>query len=186
MAAREALMEEKVLELGCGRNKRKGAFGVDILADSDADVVHDLDVFPYPFGDSEWDRILCFDVLEHVQHFVRGVEEIWRIARPGATVEVTGPFMSSVNYFSDPTHRRAFTSRTFDYFIEGTPWFRYGYSRARFRLKACDFDRDQRPLRRGIHRLLLDWVNGHKKVYEERLAFIYPVHTVYFELEVLK
>jgi SAM-dependent methyltransferase len=179
-------MTEKVLELGCGRKKRAGAIGVDILADSDADVVHDLDVFPYPFGDDEWDRILCFDVLEHVQHFVACVEEIWRIARPGATVEVSGPFMSSVNYFSDPTHRRAFTSRTFDYFIEGTPSFRYGYSRARFRLRACDFDRDQMPLRRGLNRFLLGWANRHKMQYEDRYAFIYPVYTVYFELEVIK
>ena len=179
-------MKEKLLELGCGRKKREGAVGVDILADSDADVVHDLDTFPYPFPDNEWDRILCFDVLEHVQHFVRCVEEIWRIARPGATVEVTGPFMSSINYFSDPTHRRAFTSRTFDYFIEGTGAFRYGYSRARFRLKACDFDRDQLPLRRGLNRFLLNLANRHKTRYEERFAFIFPVQTVYFELEVVK
>jgi len=179
-------MAEKMLELGCGRSKRAGAVGVDILADSDADVIHDLDVYPYPFRDNEWDRILCFDVLEHVERFVPCVEEIWRIARPGALIEVTGPFMSSVNYFSDPTHRRAFTSRTFDYFIEGTPAFRYGYSRARFRLKACDYDRDQLPLRRGLHRLLLNWANRHKTPYEERFAFIFPVYTVFFELEVVK
>ena len=179
-------MAERILELGCGRNKREGAFGVDILADSDADVVHDLDVFPYPFDDSSWDRILAFDVLEHVERFVPCVEEIWRIARPGATVEATGPFMSSVNYYSDPTHRRAFTSRTFDYFIEGTPFFRYGYSHARFRLKSCQYDRDQMAARRGLRRLSLALKNRHKAIYEQRLAFMFPVQTVYFELDVVK
>jgi SAM-dependent methyltransferase len=179
-------MTEKVLELGCGSSKREGAVGVDILAGSDADVIHDLDVFPYPFRDDEWDRILCFDVLEHVRDFVACVEEIWRIARPGATVEATGPFMSSVNYFSDPTHRRAFTSRTFDYFIEGAPAFRYGYGRARFQLKTCDYDRDQLPLRGSLHRYLLGLANRHKTRYEERFAFVFPVHKVFFELEVVK
>jgi SAM-dependent methyltransferase len=179
-------MAEKILELGCGRAKRPGAVGVDVLADSDADVVHDLDVFPWPFADDAWDRILCFDVLEHVEHFVRCVEEIWRIARPGATVEATGPFMSSINLYSDPTHRRAFTSRTFDYFIEGTPAFRYGYSHARFRLLACEYDPEQRPLRRGLRRLSLALKNRHKAVYEQRLAFVFPVQTVYFALQVVK
>jgi SAM-dependent methyltransferase len=179
-------MAEKLLELGCGRKKHEGAVGVDILSDCGADVIHDLDVFPYPFGDDEWDRILCFDVLEHVEHFVRCVEEIWRIARPGATVEITGPFMSSINYFSDPTHRRAFTSHTFDYFIEGRPAFRYGYSCARFKLKACDYDRDQLSVHRGFRRFLLKLKNRHKALYEQRLAFIFPVQTVHFELEVVK
>lgn len=179
-------MTEKVLELGCGRKKRPGAFGVDVLADSDADLVHDLDVFPWPLGDSAWDRILAFDVLEHVQHFVRCVEEIWRIGRPGAIVEASGPFMSSVNYFSDPTHRRAFTSRTFDYFIEGRPFFRYGYSHARFRLRSCTYDRDQLARRRGLRRAWLALKNRHKAIYEQRLAFVFPVQTVFFELEVVK
>jgi SAM-dependent methyltransferase len=160
-------MTEKVLELGCGSSKREGAVGVDILAGSAADVIHDLDVFPYPFRDDEWDRILCFDVLEHVRDFVACVEEIWRIARPGATVEATGPFMSSVNYFSDPTHRRAF-------------------GRARFQLKTCDYDRDQLPLRGSLHRYLLGLANRHKTRYEERFAFVFPVHKVFFELEVVK
>jgi hypothetical protein len=94
--------------------------------------------------------------------------------------------MSSVNFYSDPTHRRAFTSRTFDYFIESTPAFRYGYSHARFRLQSCEYDPDQRATRRGLRRLSLALKNRHKAVYEQRLAFIFPVQTVYFALEVVK
>jgi hypothetical protein len=94
--------------------------------------------------------------------------------------------MSSINYYSDPTHRRAFTSRTFDYFIEGTRFFRYGYSHARFRLEACEYDRDQMAVRRGLRRLSLALKNRYKAIYEERLAFIFPVHTVHFVLEVVK
>ncbi len=115
-----ATAPSRILELGCGFNKTPGAFGVDIIAGSQADLVHDLNVFPYPFADSSWDRIICRDVLEHVEDFVRTMEEIWRVGSKGAMVEVVAPFMSSVNYYSDPTHRRAFTSRSFDYFIDGT------------------------------------------------------------------
>ena len=73
-----ALQEPRILELGCGFSKTPGAYGVDIIAGSSADLIHDLDVFPYPIADSAWDRIICRDVLEHVADFVRTMEEIWR------------------------------------------------------------------------------------------------------------
>jgi SAM-dependent methyltransferase len=176
----------RVLELGCGFNKTRGAVGVDIIDGSDADIIHDLNVFPYPFADNEWDRILCRDVLEHVDDFVGTVGEIWRIARPAAMVEVSGPFMSSVNFFSDPTHKRAFTSKTFDYFIEGSRAFMFNYSKARFELVACEYDREERMKRRGPHRWLLDWANRNKEHYESRFAFIYPLYQIFFDLRVVK
>ncbi len=176
----------KVLELGCGFNKAPGAFGVDIIRGSQADIIHDLNKFPYPFADNEWDRIICRDVLEHVDNFIATVEEIWRIARPAAIVEVSGPFMSSVNFFSDPTHKRAFTSKTFDYFIEGSRAFRLGYSKTRLELVACEYDREERPKRRGPHRWMLDLANRHKEQYESRYAFIYPLYQISFDLRVVK
>lgn len=176
----------RILELGCGFTKAPGAFGVDIIAGSAADLIHDLDVFPYPFENSAWDRILCKDVLEHVADFLKTMEEIWRVGSPGAIVEVRAPFMSSVNYYSDPTHRRAFTSRSFDYFIQGTPAFRLGYSKARFEMIHCEYDSEDRPLRRGFHRWALDWANRNKAEYENRYAFLYPLYNIFFKLRVVK
>lgn len=179
-------MAEKILELGCGSAKMPGAIGVDINPQSEADVIHDLDEFPYPFADSEFDRIICREVLEHVNAFVRAVEEIWRIGKPGARVEISGPFMSSVNYFSDPTHKRAFTSKSFDYFIEGTRSFNYRYSHARFKLLSVEYDKFELQYRRGLSRWLLNWADRNKEKYENRYAFIYPVYTIYFELAIVK
>jgi SAM-dependent methyltransferase len=176
----------RILELGCGFSKAPGAFGVDIIANSAADLLHDLDVFPYPFADNSWDRILCRDVLEHVADFVQTMEEIWRVAAPGAVVVASGPFMSSVNFYSDPTHRRAFTSRSFDYFIQGTSAFRLGYSKARFEMIHCEYDVEERPIRRGFHRWALDWANRNKAQYENRYAFLYPLYNIFFELRVVK
>jgi SAM-dependent methyltransferase len=176
----------RVLELGCGFSKTPGAFGVDVIPGSQADLIHNLDVFPYPLEDSSWDRIVCQDVLEHVADFVRTMEEIWRVGRPGATVEVRGPFMSSVNYFSDPTHRRAFTSRSFDYFIAGRAAHHYAYSSARFEMLSCEYDTDQLPLRRGFGRWAINWANRNKERYENRFAFLYPVYSIYFTLRIVK
>jgi hypothetical protein len=94
--------------------------------------------------------------------------------------------MSSVNFFSDPTHKRAFTSKTFDYFIEGSRAFRLGYSKTRLELVACEYDREERPNRRGPHRWMLDLANRHKEKYESRYAFIYPLYQISFDLRVVK
>ena len=186
ISERPAVLSPRILELGCGFNKTPGAYGVDIIAGSSADLIHDLDVFPYPIADSVWDQIICRDVLEHVADFVRTMEEIWRVGSPGALIEVTAPFMSSVNYYSDPTHKRAFTSRSFDYFIPGRPAHRFNYSQARLELLSCDYDTDQVPYRKGWHGWALRWANRNKEHYENRFAFIYPVYNIYFKLRVVK
>src|ERR1700691_3175285 len=72
-----------ILDIGCGSAKTPGAVGMDISADTDADIVHDLDVFPYPIEDGSFDVILMQDVLEHVAEPMRLADELHRILRPG-------------------------------------------------------------------------------------------------------
>ena len=179
-------MPPLTLEFGCGNAKTPGAIGVDINPRSAADVLHDMNVFPYPFDDDVADRIICHDVLEHVEHFVPTIEELWRIGRDGCRIDVTAPFMSSINYHSDPTHRRSFTSRSFDYFVDGTDVRNHAYSEARLRVESVAFDPLLIPLRKGIDRWLLQLANRHKRIYEERFAYIYPVHQIHFLLTVVK
>ncbi|MHB8641259.1 MAG: class I SAM-dependent methyltransferase, partial [Candidatus Acidiferrales bacterium] len=59
-----------ILDLGCGSKKRPGATGVDINPASGADVIHDLDVVPYPFESSTADEIYLDNVLEHLANVV--------------------------------------------------------------------------------------------------------------------
>jgi hypothetical protein len=65
-----------ILDIGCGNRKISGAIGLDRNPRSQADVIHDLDVFPYPFEDDHFEQINRVDVL-------RTLEEIHRIGRPG-------------------------------------------------------------------------------------------------------
>lgn len=46
----------KVLDLGCGKKKRPGSIGVDFSDRHHADVIHDLNVFPYPFENDSIDK----------------------------------------------------------------------------------------------------------------------------------
>ena len=58
-------MSEKsaILDFGCGNRKRPGSIGIDVNPRTDADVVHDLNVFPYPFADSSFDEVYADNVI---------------------------------------------------------------------------------------------------------------------------
>jgi ubiquinone/menaquinone biosynthesis C-methylase UbiE len=174
------------IELGCGLRKAEGVIGLDINPRSDADILCDLNTGIIPFGDNSVDKVLAYDVLEHVEDFIAVVEEIWRILKPGGVLDVSAPFMSSVNYFSDPTHRRAFTSKSFDYFIKGTLPSEYRYSDAEFIMKSVEYEKKEYECRHFLNRMIIKWANNNKDKYERRFAFIFPIYQIYYELEAIK
>ncbi len=54
-------------------------------------------------------------MLEHVDDLFTTMDELHRIGKSNAIVYIRGPFFSSLAAFTDPTHKRSFTSGTFDY-----------------------------------------------------------------------
>lgn len=174
---------QRVLDFGCGRAKHPGAIGADLNRRSAADVIADLNRLPYPFRTDSFDLVVCKDVLEHLDNFIGVVEEICRITRPGGKIYVHAPFASSPDLYADPTHRRGFVSRSFDYFIEGTGASNFRYSDARLKLNDCRYSR---PNGFWFDPWVLKWANRHKLKFEGRLLFLYPVSTIEFDLEVVK
>lgn len=110
---------QKVLDIGCGKEKLSGAVGLDMVAVPGVDVVHDLDELPYPFPDSEFDCIRMSHVLEHVKDVVKVMEEIYRIIKPGGIVEIITPHYTDDTSWRDITHRWHFHSESFAYFDPG-------------------------------------------------------------------
>jgi len=39
----------KILDFWCGQRKKEGDVGIDTLSFPGGDIVHDLNIFPYPF-----------------------------------------------------------------------------------------------------------------------------------------
>ena len=78
----------KTLDVGCGIHKQPGSIGLDNNPASRADVLADLDHFPYPFADSSFDRLTAIHVIEHVTDVIRTMEEFHRLVRPGGTVRL--------------------------------------------------------------------------------------------------
>ncbi|MDX6650842.1 MAG: hypothetical protein QOJ97_2793 [Solirubrobacteraceae bacterium] len=169
-----------VLDVGCGSKKYPGAVGVDVSADTDADIVLNLDQAPYEALESDsFDQILLQDVLEHVSEPVRVMEELHRVARPGARIHLRTPHFSSVLAYGDPTHRHYFSTLAIRSLAE--PGFAH-YTPVRMRVVDLRLDFW------SVFRLTgIAWLaNRQLDLYERYFAFRFPAMNIRAELEVLK
>ncbi len=121
-----------ILDIGCGIHKYPGAIGVDRNPDTSADVVCELDHFPYPFADNSFEELRAVHVIEHLSDVIRAMEEFHRLVRGGGRVFIVTPHYTDFSSFCDPTHRWHLNSFSFRYFGPDHGGFGY-YSRARFR-----------------------------------------------------
>jgi SAM-dependent methyltransferase len=103
-----------ILNVGCGAARIPGSIGVDIDPESAADVIHDLDIHPWPFPDQAFDRIVCSHVLEHLKTPWKAMQELIRLSRPGARVEIATPHYSSPDSWGDITHYMHYSLKTWE------------------------------------------------------------------------
>ncbi len=182
------------LDVGCGIDKIPGAIGVDKIALPNVDVVHDLDQVPWPFKDNTFDHIVCKHSLNHLSDLIKAMEEIHRIAKPNAIVEILAPHYSSDNFNTDPTHKFHMGIRTMNYFCEEFKFKYHYYSKARFKMlkrhisfreNITDFRKDTKF---NIARIVgFEFiVNKFPRIYERFFTYWFPASEVYFKLQVLK
>lgn len=120
----------KELLLGAGSNRDRKVWGgkeklkfknlitCDIEPSHGCDVVHDLNITPWPFADNEFDEIHAYEVLEHLgqqgdaKSFFAHFSEIWRILKPGGQLYASCPMWDSPWAWGDPSHRRVITKHS--------------------------------------------------------------------------
>jgi predicted SAM-dependent methyltransferase len=101
------------LNLGCGMNKMPGWHNVDSAPHSEPDTLWNLEKAPWPWLDSSVEEMLFNHSLEHMgqdtKTFLAIIQEIYRVARPGALIRINVPHPRHDNYLHDPTHVRPVT-----------------------------------------------------------------------------
>ena len=115
-------MPEKVLDIGCGNNKIKGAVGLDISKDTQADIVWDLNRYPYPIETDGIDKIYAKHVIEHVDDPIKFLNEIHRITKPGGSCFIETPHFSCYVAYSEPQHKRYFSYFMIDEILKKVPF----------------------------------------------------------------
>jgi hypothetical protein len=153
---------------------------VDVVPVTGADLIHDLNVRPWPLPDGHFREVLAYDVIEHLDDIVRTMEEIHRVCEDGAVVKITVPHFSCANAFTDITHRHYFSVSSFEYFT-GESEFDF-YTERRFRKRTAMIVFQPTVANKVVHRL----ANRYATAYERRWAWIFPAWFLYFELIVTK
>ena len=180
---------KKILDLGCGNQKREGAIGIDINPDTNADIIHDLNTYPYPFEGSTFEIIYADNVIEHLDNVVNVMEELHRISKPEGIIIIKVPYFRSRYAFIDPTHKHYFTVESFTYFdpshIHHTL---YNYSKCLFKTIKIVFDEDlpNKGLKEIFITPFLHFCNKYPAFYEHHLSHLIPLDELTFYLETIK
>ncbi|EKP04903.1 MULTISPECIES: class I SAM-dependent methyltransferase [Leptospira] len=174
-------IESKILDLGCGNKKRVGAIGIDFNDRTQADIIHNLNSFPYPFEDSYFDEIYIDNCLEHLDDVIKVMEEVYRICKPGGLVKVIVPYFRSLWAFTDPTHKHFFGVNSFTYFDpDHIICIRYDYTLARFKSEKIIFNETLQNS--WIRKVIVFLANLHPARYESHLSHLYPLDDITFYL----
>ncbi len=108
------------LDLGGGANPQFGFINIDYRALPQVDIVQDLEKFPWPLPDNCASMAMASHVIEHIDPhggvFMRFMDEVWRVLKPGGQFMLSFPYAGSPGYWQDPTHCNGCTEVTFAYF----------------------------------------------------------------------
>lgn len=138
------------LLLGCGNSKKKflsqedingldiGPLENPITLDLDPhcnpDVLHDLNVLPYPFPDQKFDEIWASHILEHCgqqgdwRFFFAQWNEFYRIMKPNGLFFSVVPAPNTCWVWGDPGHTRVIQPETLYFLDQDVYSQKVGYS----------------------------------------------------------
>ena len=113
------------LNIGCGRDIRQGFINIDSFPLPGVDIVFDLESCQknsLPFADNSVDFILMRHVIEHIDNVLPLMQELYRVAKPGAKLHAFCPYGSSDDADEDPTHVRRLFKQSWGYFSQPYYW----------------------------------------------------------------
>lgn len=121
------------LNLGCGDHIEEGYVNIDIAAECDLQL--DLEKAKLPFDNESVDRIYAGQVMEHINNFIPLMNECHRVLKKTGHLQgeagkliIEVPCYPAPECFSDPTHVRTFTQKSFEYFDKRSNlWKRHEY-----------------------------------------------------------
>jgi len=178
------------LQIGSGNDIKEGWVNHDIVALDGINVVHDLEIFPWPWEDSSVDEFYMKDVLEHLPNTIKVMEEVYRICKSGAKVYIAVPYWNSWEAITDPTHVSQINEFTFDFFDSSKRRCqdRSYYTNARFKIDRIGFGMRLVPYFnpmvtiKGRQRSLLGWLPPWRYfvVFNPIAKFVFGLLASYF------
>jgi hypothetical protein len=104
-----------MLDIGFSDSVQKGFIGM--RRTEGADIVHDLEVFPWPIEDNSVHICVGHHVAEHIKPWLifNFFDEAWRVIKRQGQLALSMPYAGSTAYWADPTHCTGFNEKSFFY-----------------------------------------------------------------------
>lgn len=93
------------LDIGGGPSHGRDPTTIDLRPR--ADLVHDLDVYPWPIKSDTFTWMKMFHVLEHLKDPLAAMKECYRIARNGCILNIRVPWWRT-DLYTNPYHYHRF------------------------------------------------------------------------------
>ncbi len=152
---------DRVLDLGCGEGRHVislacesgiDAIGIDLgikdlataksrmqecmsfKADDSRFLIAQANGLSLPFSDSSFDRVLCSEVLEHIDDWEAMLQEMARVLKPGGILAISVPRawpericwqLSDAYHRVEGGHIRIFDSKALNKYVESQGFLRY-------------------------------------------------------------
>ncbi len=171
------------LNIGCGKDIKKDFLNVDYFNGKGVDKVINLNNYPYPFKENQFEEILAKDILEHLEKPDKCIRELWRISKKGCKIEITVPHYSSVNAWGDMTHVKPFSQHSMDHFDikkeKGASLEFHQKEKFKVQVKLI-LPRAYRIFGIGL------LIRQFPRVYERFFTYLFPIQGLEFYLETIK
>lgn len=167
------------VDLGCGKSKLDGYFGVDLFPFKGVNLVQNLNESRWQIPDASCTEINASHVIEHLEDLFNFFREIYRISADGCIINLSTPHYSSKNSWADHTHIKHLSIDFFEPFISGY-----------MRDKIGAFEIIKKRLSFGS--LFFTWparfivlLLGYK-YYERHFAWMFPARNIHISLKCIK
>jgi len=89
------------------------------------DIVHDLEVFPWPLEDESCLSVVGSHIIEHIKpwYSIALMNEVWRVLKVDGVAAFIAPYPGSRGFWQDPTHCNGWNEATWQYFDPDYPLY---------------------------------------------------------------
>jgi hypothetical protein len=106
------------LDLGCSDHPNPGFIGIDKRKLPNVDIVHDLEVFPWPVPDNICHNVVGSHIIEHIKPWLQidFLNEVWRVTKVGGKAAFVHPYGVNNLFIQDPTHCAPLNEASWQYY----------------------------------------------------------------------
>ena len=94
------------IDIGCGKNKKEGFIGIDVLLFPGVDINENIFYFFNKASSDSIEEVRCTHFLEHLPAASRVLffNELHRIMKTGSQAVIIAPYFTDAAAYGDPTH----------------------------------------------------------------------------------